>query len=273
MGYLGRIHHTGVRESFWTYYPRFFTGGGGNVSGFTGDLSPGHLWFVLFLFVLTLLALPIFAWIKSASGQRFAAGAAGLMSRPGGLLLVPLVLLVLNAVPEIAGRSISGFFFYLVAGFLWMSHPRFQESVDRQRYLLLTLCLGTAVLFIFFRRWGERQSGFSLGSAAFDLLSDTYAWTTVMALLGFGHVRLNRPGRAIKYLGPASYPFYIIHLPVVIAFAYFLVQANAGPALKFLAITGGSFAVTFLVYEFLVRRIPAVGRLMGMPPSRHSLQR
>jgi hypothetical protein len=263
MGYFGRLFHARTGESFPAYYPRFFSSGGGDISGFTGDLSPGHLWFVLFLFVLTAAALPLFAWLKGAGGRRLAAGAAGVLSRPGMILLGIPVLLLLDGLPEIAGRNTVGFFFFLIAGFLWMSDPKIQENTDRQRCLILGICLAAALLFMLLRRWGESQTGFTPGAFAFDLIRETYVWTVLLAVLGFAHLRLNRPGGAIRYLGPASYPFYILHLPAVVAVGYFAVRWDAAPGVKFLAISAGSLAITLLVYEGLVRRIPVIGKLLG----------
>ena len=80
------------------------------------------------------------------------------------------------------------------------------------------------------------------------------------------------PGGAIRYLSPASYPFYILHLPAVVAVGYFAVQWDAAPGAKFLAISAGALAVTLLVYELLVRRIPVVGKLLtGAGPVERTL--
>ncbi len=68
-------------------------------------------------------------------------------------------------------------------------------------------------------------------------------------LLAFGHVFLNRPGRAVAYLGRASYVLYIIHLPIVVTIGYYVVKWNAGVGLKYAAIVSpllrrlGSFTI------------------------------
>ena len=59
--YFGLRNHSDYAESFLQYYPRFFEfkledPGGYYLGGFT----PGHLWFILYLFVLALVALPLF---------------------------------------------------------------------------------------------------------------------------------------------------------------------------------------------------------------------
>jgi len=259
MGYFGRRFHAGTRESLWEYYPRFFTSGAGDVTGFDGRLSPGHLWFILFLFVLTTAALPLFAWLSGSKSRVFRSRAAGLLSRRGAFLIAPFGLLLLDGLPDLAGRNVFAYMSLLIAGFLWMTDPRFQESVDGQRRLLAAISVITGLLFVVFRTWGERQSGFTLGAAAFDLLRDTFIWTTVMAVLGFSHVHLNRPARSLRYLGRASYSLYILHLPIVIGIGYFVVTWPAGPAMKFISITVASFAATWLAYEFL-RRMAIMGR-------------
>jgi glucan biosynthesis protein C len=260
MGYFGRLFHSRTKESFWEYYPHFFSFAPGDPTGFDGHFSPGHLWFILFLFALTLAALPLFVWLNMAGGRLFNSRAAGFLSRRGALLVGPVVLLFLDGIPELAGYNVAGYFAFLVAGFMWMTDPRFQESVDRQRYLLMGISIASAILFIVLRKWGELQSGLTAGAAAFDLLRDTLAWTMVMTLLGFSHVHLNHPGRVIRHLGRASYSLYILHLPIVVAIGYFVVAWDAGPAVKFISITAASLAATLVVYELLVRRLTIVGR-------------
>jgi fucose 4-O-acetylase-like acetyltransferase len=46
-----------------------------------------HLWFVAFLFLFSLIALPLFMWLKGDSGKRFVVSLARLAKRRGGLLV------------------------------------------------------------------------------------------------------------------------------------------------------------------------------------------
>ncbi len=128
MGYFGRLFHAGVRESFWAYYPRFFSFSADDFTGYAGHLTPAHLWFVLFLFVLILAASPLFLWLQRPRGRRFTARLAALLSRPGAFLLVPIILLFSDAVPDVAERNVAAFFIFLIAGFVWMAEPRLQEK-------------------------------------------------------------------------------------------------------------------------------------------------
>lgn len=266
MGYFGRLFHGGAGASFWAYYPHFFKFSAEDYTGYAGHLTPAHLWFVLFLFVLILAASPLFLWLNRTRGRRFTARLAGLLSKPGAFLLAPVVMLFLDALPDVAERNIFAFLFFLIAGFIWMAEPRLQDSVDRQKYLLLAVSLATGVLFIALQSWSGGREPFTLGSSLFDLLHDTYAWTTTLWLLAFGRAFLNRPGRAVAYLGRASYAIYIIHLPIVVTIGYYVVKWDAGVGLKYAVIVIASLAATWLNYDLLVRRVAVIGRLLGLKP-------
>jgi hypothetical protein len=62
----------------------------------------------------------------------------------------------------------------------------------------------------------------------------------------------------------AALPLYVLHQPVVVAFAYGVVGWSAPIAPKYAAIVAASLAVTLLVYELLVRRTPVTRFLFGM---------
>ena len=50
--------------SYLDFYPRYFD------SEFTGGFDMGHLWFIAYLFGFSLLALPLFLYLKGEGGRR-----------------------------------------------------------------------------------------------------------------------------------------------------------------------------------------------------------
>lgn len=80
--------------SYSEFYPNVFgfqpyqDGGGG------GAFSWHHLWFVAYLFLYSLVSIPVFRWLKSDGGQRFVDRIGRLVEKPGGALcLVGFLLL------------------------------------------------------------------------------------------------------------------------------------------------------------------------------------
>ncbi|WP_309058591.1 acyltransferase family protein [Streptomyces sp.] len=101
-------------------------------------------------------------------------------------------------------------------------------------------------------------------------------WCWTVAVLGL----LDRPGRAraergggvtaLRYLALAALPLYVLHQPVVVAFAYGVVGWPAPIAVKYTVIVTASLAVILLVYEYGVRRNPVTRFLSGMRPGLRS---
>lgn len=62
-GYFARIGQHGYSQNYWdflkSYFPDF-----SDLSGYTGTFTPAHLWFILYLFIISLVALPLLLAIK-----------------------------------------------------------------------------------------------------------------------------------------------------------------------------------------------------------------
>lgn len=65
-------------------------------------------------------------------------------------------------------------------------------------------------------------------------------------------------------------PFYLIHQPVIIVIACFVVQWNAGIVPKLLVVVIGSLLVAPGLVELLIRTFRPVRMLFGLKPRRRS---
>jgi glucan biosynthesis protein C len=67
--YLGLLSHSDQSISYFEWYPDFFHLQADDEDGyFLGGHTWGHLWFVMHLFVYSLLALPLFLFFKRETG-------------------------------------------------------------------------------------------------------------------------------------------------------------------------------------------------------------
>jgi len=98
----------------------------------------------------------------------------------------------------------------------------------------------------------------------FSVLYVFTTWVYILTVLGYARRRLNFSNRFLAYAGPASLPFYIIHVTVLVAIGYFVVQWNIPAWAKFLLIVAFSFVAIVLIYEFIIRRVNAIRLLFGM---------
>lgn len=275
--YIERVTATGYNTapfsgSFLAFLPQYFVG----IYGMGGSFawSGVHLWFLYWLYMFTLLGLPIFLYLMSEPGQRLVGWLAGLVERPGAIFLLALPL----GLSEALVRAGVGFdheegAWYLAThalllfyGFLIVADERFDMAIMRHRWV----ALGLAVLMVATVLVAGLPSEWAvLGAAAptaESLMKALAGWFSLVAVLGFGRRHLSAPHSSLRYAGEAVLPFYILHQPVIVLLAYIMLSWDLSIAAKYAIVLGAGFASIMLVYEFAVRRHNALRFLFGMHP-------
>lgn len=235
-----------------------------------------HLWFVAYLFAFSLIALPLFTWLKGDSGKRFLSSLARLAKWRGGLLLfvIPLTIFRFMLQPFFSAYTgWSDFAFMLgffVSGHILMSDERFMQAVRRDWSLYLIL--GTACALYFFSEaagvpvldWmgSPGKLGFYLTWAVFSV--NGWCWTMLMLAVGMRF--LNATNNWLQYSRQASFPFFWIHHPVTFLTAFYALQWEVALSIKMLFAGVGSFVITLALYELLIRRINPMRKLFAMKP-------
>lgn len=267
--YLERLSHGVFDGSLFQFFPRFFEG----MYGFGGNFAwmGLHLWYLLVLFVYTLIFLPLFLALRTKIGSAVVRGFAWLFSKPGLIyLLVILPTLTIELVSEdspfgmtdFGGISLASYVVYFMLGFLIFSDDRLQKAIIRQRWISLILCIG----FFVIRGRYDLGVDISWGQAFEDVvpLESGFAWTAILTILGMGMRYLKADTRFLRYANEAVLPFYMLHQTVLIVIGYFVVAQPWSILVKWAVITPLSLATILLVYEYLVRRINVLRFLFGM---------
>ncbi len=233
-----------------------------------------HLWFLGFLFSFSLLALPLFLWLKGASGQAFLARLAKLCSLRGGILLLALPLIAIRLVlhsfvPE--EHDWADFFSqmtFFVFGYVLYAHAGFTAAIKRDRWILLAAAILSSVAWAYLALTTEnfnpeapiRTVRYALIWAV--IMLNGWSWCTFM--LSVGMHALNFTNRRLEYAQSAALPFFMLHQPVIIAIAFYVVQWNAGIPVKLPVVVISSFIVSLALYEFVIRRVGPLRPLFGM---------
>ena len=263
--YLERHTHGQFDGSFLEFLPHYFDG----FYGFGGNFAwmGVHLWYLLLLFVFSLLTLPVFRIMRK---ENFISRTTAFFMRPGFLFLlaIPIALMeiLLSLDPEGFGKgSWGGWAFFsllllFVIGYYVASDERSRQAIEKQRFFSLALGVVLTVIGFYLLTHGyeEDLKYFLLTLRAFN------TWSWLLAILGFGSRYLSFTSGRLKYLNEAELPFYILHQPVILIIGFFIVQWNAGILTKYAVIAACSFAVIMALYEILVRRIRVLRFLFGM---------
>jgi peptidoglycan/LPS O-acetylase OafA/YrhL len=261
LAWLGQGNH----GTYWRFLPRYLTLSTGELMDWTGGFTLGHLWFILFLFGFSLLALPIFLLLKGQTGRRAIGWIAGLSEKPGSifLFLVPLWLTEPLPGPIVGLLNPFSYILLFIFGFVLFADDRFQTRLDRSWQWALglgtiALTAGAAIRFS-----GIRFAEFSWQSTLSDLLRFFATWAWIVGALGFAHSHLNRPARLLLYLNSASYPFYVLHQTVILAIGFIVIRWNISVFAKFLIIASAATGGTLALVE-LARRCSVTRALLGM---------
>lgn len=230
-----------------------------------GGLSPAHLWFIMFLWLISMLALPLLAIGRTERGAAFYARIARAMGRPAWWLLVVFAIMVGEAMPEIADKNLLYFFVWFTIGYLSMHDDSLAATAERFRWPVLMAGLAICATTLALWRLDETIPDPSVARAFWTYLKLSGGWLTVAGLIGMGRAYLDRPSRALTYLGEASYPVYILHQTVIVALGYYVAAAVPEPWLGWPLLMLLAVPVTFGLYE-VVRRVGVLRFLFGMRP-------
>ena len=214
---------------------------------------------------------PLFLWLNQEAGKRFVASLARLAKWRGGLLVfvIPQVLLRLTFPAGLGEPGAEQFGYYLlcfISGYILIAEERFMRAVRRD-WLFYLIPAVACTLFFFSSAAGVPVADWmeSPGTPEFYVSWAAYgfnSWTMVM--LNVGMRFLNYTNRWLQYGREASYPFFIIHQPVIMFIAFYAVQWEVDLLIKLLVVVIGSFAGTLGLYEILIRRNNPVRALFGM---------
>jgi peptidoglycan/LPS O-acetylase OafA/YrhL len=233
-----------------------------------------HLWFVVFLLWFSLLGLPMFLWLRGPGGRRLSAWLGERAGRRGATLVfaVPVALVPLTILPLWPEGEDWGTFVYLfgffVAGYVLMSDPRLMEGVRRDLVpaLWMAIVVDTAILLTgvpgFIDRWQEAPSySWMYAWAYFSIAVQAWAWVHVVLGLGMRARWFRRP--LARSVSAAAMPFFLVHQPVILAIAFFVVRWDAGIPAKWAVVVLGSFVLSAVLATALAR-LPLVSTMFGV---------
>ena len=256
--YFAERFHNGFTGGYFYQYILFFTGPT-DLSGYRGGFTPAHLWFLLYLFVISILALPIMSILKNTKRK--------LVPERIPLWLLPLLCIIpllMTPILNIGGMSIGMYFAYFMLGYLILSNDALIQKLDRHR---LSLLAGSLVLMaLFVGMWLLLLYDiFVLHPIAIQAFSTFYGWFAILTILGLGNRYLNFRNKRTEYLSASSFPVYIFHQTWIIVVAYYILLAVDNVALQMSLILAVSLLLTYGSYE-LFRRIPGIRFLFGIKP-------
>lgn len=220
-----------------------------DLSGNDGCFTPGHLWFILFLFIISLLALLIIKYIphKKVSDSLEKLNIIGII-----LLFVPVW--IMAYIGTFGVYSLGRYFTLYLLGYYMFTNEIIIDKIIKNKGLLLGLfCLFQAMLVIVYYNFSYYG----------DVLVNFVGWLGTLSCIIIGKLYLNKESKITNYFKKASFPIYILHLPILVIIGYYSLIMINNIFLQICIIIIGSFILTILVYE-IIKKIAILKKTIGV---------
>lgn len=242
-----------------------------------GAFTWSHMWFVAYLFVFTLLLLPVFSISKTK-------WLSHLLPYFNRLFTNPVAHFALAATfigyfywlyidwPE-QGSLINDWFVFCSSitfyffGFSLSGVTAFWQTCLKHRKLFLTIGSFMAIILIWKYYWNwelYRPTSQTTDLYTYGLLNGIHIWTLILSAIGYTMKYLNFSNTYLRYLNTAVYPFYIIHQAVIVAIGYYILPLDMGIGAKLIILIITCVALIWALYHFVIRKTIISRVVFGM---------
>ena len=227
-------------------------------------VGTGHLWFIGYLFGFSMIALPLFVFLRKPAGARIISWLAKLCEKPGMIFLLAIPVMGIDIVDNDNNLLKVFYVIYFIYGFILFSDARFVRAIDKQAWYALVAGVVLVAIEVFMT-----ETRTHIDSSVYRIFDVFDRWCWVIAFLGLGHRFLNRTNRVLRYLTEATYPLYMLHYLILGLIGYAIAGLSWPVELKYVTILSLTIAATFLVYDLVVKRTNVTRFLFGMKPKKH----
>ena len=224
--------------------------------------NDGHLWFLGNIFLYVLIMLPLFTYLKNRPENIFFRIISRLTRVRGGLFLLALPVIAESILvgPDYFSsyaKTPHGFWLGMICfiyGYTFISIGKpFWLAVQRDWVIATTIAFLLYLVRVFI-----------FGFEEFHALTSIESICWMLAAMGLGAKYLNTPSKKLPYFSQAVYPVYILHMPVQYFISYYIIPLSIPAIIKFLLLLAGTFGLSLLLYEMVIKRLKWVRPLFGL---------
>lgn len=262
--YIERLAYDQIGPGYFNFYPvHYFEG-----IYPEGNFSWHHLWFLPYLLLMSLIFTPLFLRWR-ASESKFIKWVKKLLNKsPLYIYIFTIPILFVEAFMEplfpvtlaLYGDwyTLTLYAFLFIYGFVLISTGEaFWKAVDKIKPIALIV----GILIFPILLWYKRNVD---SSVWIPILVIFNMWSWILAIIGYSAKFLNNNSALIKYRNQAVYPFYILHQTITVILGYYLINSPMHYGLKFMIMLIGTFGLSWILYEFIIRRIKIIRPLFGL---------
>lgn len=263
-GYFARVSRGKPVDSFFQEWKYFWT----TISNipYDGALGPAHLWFIIYLFFISLIGLMIIKGLKKEGISKILLKLKYKLIGKHSLFFITTIFFIADMTPlAIAQKNILIFLVVFLFGYAAYGDNECLEYIDNNKgkSLIITLIVFLFYTGVILHFYNLNNNGNIALKIILSLTRNIIMITTITTIVGYGRKYLTMGGKVLSYLNKACFPVYIIHQTVIVIIGYYMLNYNLPILASFSIITISSVLVTFVIYE-IFKRIKVVRFLVGI---------
>lgn len=236
--YISNITNCFFTGTYFQHLRIFFTKWT-DLSGFDGGFTIAHLWFLLYLLVISLVALCVHPITKNNIGTGKKRLGVVILLIYGSSLLLPI---------KLGGKSILTYFLlYCIGQYILKDASVMDQLVEQKRYwifVVLWIFFSFANVYLFI--WKGYQ-----GEMILNIINSLASGSGILAMLCLFYVCFDKKKTGMQFLSSLSFPFYIVHFIFVVLFEYALSRIMTNVFLLFMLSTILSLLTSFATAIFI----------------------
>ena len=251
MAYIGNRYNFGYEGNYFSHLGIFFTKFT-DLSGFDGGFNVGQFWFLLYLFVISMVSAGLIVLQK-----KFLPKMTGILPL-WAVVLLGLPLPLLSDLLSVGGKSYVEFLYIFLVGYYVLAHDEVTDKIAKFRFLFFPIGLIACTAYVISFIWLEVPHEW-----VNDIFIYMGRWFMLLGLIGMGKKHLEFRGRASAYLSKISMAFFGLHFVIVVLMLYVFAGIFKGNiVLMYFVPVITSYILTF-VFSDIFMRVPALCFLIG----------
>lgn len=220
-----------------------------NFSGYDGKFTPGQLWFILFLFIISIVSVFIFKIIKLENVK----------SKIDSFNLFTIICLFIPIwlfyyIGNLGGFSLGKSLILFLIGYYILSNENIIQKLEKNKNLIMCIyLLSTAILAILYYKFKYYD----------DLFVNFITWIGILSWMLIGKKYFNFSNKFSQYMKNNSYLIYILHQSILVSVAYYVLRYTSNIFCQVTIIIFLSFTLS-LIFSYIIRKIPVVNKLFGV---------
>lgn len=211
MTYFADRFHNDYRGGFFNHYVTFFSKFT-DLTGYDGGWTPGHLWFLLYLFIISLLALGII-WIQKRVSSDF----SGKNMKMYGIYLLGIFPAIGSFFLDIGGKSIGMYMALYLIGYYVLSEDTIVKKIVKYRVYHLVVMIVADILDVYMFLWEKNAN-----AVVNTVMMYITLWFGILTIIGFARKEFNFVNSVTRYLTLHSFQIYIVHFLWIVAFQFYI---------------------------------------------------